>query len=135
MSFQCPQCLASSSLEINWSLSLQPDCRSDEICLQVIACTQCGFSGLAVYEESQRGPLDTQHWDHTGYRAALSLVQAVEQAVRECKDPMNPDCACAAHRLYNLRDAHLRWVNPAEQAGAPSFPMIHFSAERDESVT
>jgi hypothetical protein len=38
MSFQCPQCLASSSLEINWSLSLQPDVSSDEICLQVIAC-------------------------------------------------------------------------------------------------
>jgi hypothetical protein len=129
MAFQCPQCGARSGLEITCSLSLRPDNRSDEICLQVVGCTGCGFSGLAVYEKSRRGPLDAEHWDHTGFRASSDLVHEVETAVRACKDPLNPDCPCAAHHMYNQVDAQGRWVNPAARKGAAEFAMIHYTTE------
>ena len=132
MSFQCPQCLAPSSLEIIWSLSLPPDIRSDEICLQVVRCTACDFRGLAVYEETRRGPLDAEHWDHLGYRASPGLALSIETALRGCHDPVNPDCSCAAHRNFGQVDAQGRWINPAVQAGVDNFAMIHFNEEEQE---
>ena len=54
MSFACPECLT-KSLKITAKLELPPDSRSDEITVQVVACSRCGFAGVAVYEESRRG--------------------------------------------------------------------------------
>ena len=132
MSFLCPECLAPSTLEITWSLSLPPDSRSDEICLQVVSCAACDFQGLAVYEESRRGPLDAEHWDHLGYKVGLDLVLVVESALRGCQDPVNPDCTCDAHRNYGQKDAQGRWINPAALPEADSFAMIHFNEDEPE---
>jgi hypothetical protein len=132
MSFQCPVCRSRSSLEISWSISLPPDSRSDEICQQVVECLSCGFRGLSVYEESRRGPLDAGHWEHTGYRASLSLVQTIETGIRSCKDPMNPHCPCTAHSALNRQDSQGYWVNPALDDQAESFEMVHFDEEKPE---
>lgn len=57
MAFICPQCFGKGTLEIKVSMQLPSDSRSDEIALQTVGCSQCGFQGLAVYEESRRGTL------------------------------------------------------------------------------
>ncbi len=67
MPFQCPEC-STKTLKITHKLELPPDSRSDEITLQIIECSGCGFGGIAVYEESRRGALDDDSFDHTGYR-------------------------------------------------------------------
>ena len=78
MSFLCPEC-SSRSLNIILSLELPPDSRSDEITLQTVECSQCGFSGIAVYEESRRGALDSESVDHYSYRVGVDDLRALKK--------------------------------------------------------
>jgi len=57
MPFKCPKCLG-ASMKITSSIELPPDSRSDEITVQTIKCTKCGFTGLGIYEETRRGSLN-----------------------------------------------------------------------------
>jgi hypothetical protein len=109
MPFQCPQCNTLASLRIVASLELPPDSRSDEITLQVIECarSQCGFVGLAVYEESRRGAEDTFH--HTGYYVSAEDVRRVRRTIARCPKPRNPRCDCPAHRELGRKNAYGRW--------------------------
>ena len=74
-----PDC-AARSLTITSSLELPRDARSDEITLQVVRCTRCQFSAIAVYEESRRGGFDSESVDHRGFRVSADDVQAIEKA-------------------------------------------------------
>jgi hypothetical protein len=113
MPFLCPEC-NNKSLNITFSLELPPDSRSDEIMLQVVECRQCGFGGLAVYEESRRGVLDSESVDHTGYRVAAKDLAAVRRLIRRCPRRKDPSCRCEAHRHLGSRDASGRWNRLAD---------------------
>ncbi len=86
MPFLCPECSSPRSLKISLKIELPPDSRSDEIALQVVTCFQCGFAGIAVYEESRRGALDTESFDHRGYRVSADDLKAVNEMMKQPVD-------------------------------------------------
>lgn len=110
MPFFCPDCSAPGSLGIVRSLELPPDSRSDEITLQVVECSRCGFAGIAVYEESRRGALDSESFDHVGYRVGADDLKALREAVETCPAPDNWRCGCSVHRRLGRKDASGRWT-------------------------
>ena len=114
MPFLCPECSASKSLRITSKLELPPDSRSDEITLQVVECSRCSFAGIAVYEESRRGSLDSDSFDHTGYRVKLEDLKALRNAIRACPRPGNPRCKCPTHRSLGGKDESGRWNGLAD---------------------
>lgn len=109
MPFTCPECSTARSLKITHRLELPGDSRSDEIALQIVHCARCGFSGVAVYEESRRGALDDESFDHTGYRLPAKDLQALKKTMAQCPTPKNRRCRCPAHRALGSRDASGRW--------------------------
>jgi len=109
MPFQCPECSAPKSLEIALQIELPPDSRSDEITLQIVECSQCGFAGIAVYEESRRGSLNSESFDHTGYYVSAEDLKALRKTIKRCPKPKNWRCNCPAHRILGRTDAVGRW--------------------------
>jgi hypothetical protein len=70
---------------------LPADDQWDEIAVQDLRCSSmgCGFRGIAVYEESRRGALDSECVVHTGYGMSSSNIVPDMKAVAEliqCKD-------------------------------------------------
>jgi len=124
MPFTCPKCSTRSALRITGSLELPSDARSDEITLQIVACEQCGFAGIAVYEESRRGSLDSDSFDHTGYRVSARDLAALRKAISQCPQPGNPRCSCAAHRRYGRRNAAARWSGLEDVPLGQRFRMV-----------
>jgi hypothetical protein len=109
MSFHCPQCLKRGSLEIILSIQFPPDSRSDDIALQVVRCSECSFRALAVYEESMRGALDVEDWEHNGYRVGEKDLDRITAEILSCPDPTNGRCECSAHQHLGRKDLHGRW--------------------------
>ncbi len=104
-------------------IELPPDARSDEITLQWVTCSACGFRALAVYEESRRGALGAECWDHRGYQVYPADLERVIGLMKECPDPNNARCACAAHRILNTVDAQGAWASLAASRIIHTFPM------------
>jgi hypothetical protein len=119
----CGECGARNTIEIVQSLELPPDSRSDDIILQVVKCTKCGFKGLAVYEESRRGALDSESWSHTAYRVSNQDLKAISAAIRSCPSPRNPKCRCRSHRYLGKRDSGGRWSGLVDVEIESSFPI------------
>jgi hypothetical protein len=111
--FRCPEC-SHSSLKIERRIELPPDSRSDEIALQIVTCSQCGFAGIAVYEESRRGALDSESVDHRAYRTTPADLKIIRQAIRACPKPRDNRCRCASHRRLGRKDASGRWSGLAD---------------------
>ena len=109
MPFLCPECSCRGSLRVVLRIELPPDSRSDEIALQTVECSNCGFAGIAVYEESRRGSLDEETFHHTGYHLPRSDLQDLRRAIRSCPDPANSRCRCSAHQVLSQADASGRW--------------------------
>ena len=120
MSFICPEC-AGRLLRIVSSLELPPDGWWDEITLQVVECPECGFRGAAVYEESRRGALDSEVWNHRGLRLAEAPLRALIEDVAGCPEPGNADCRCATHQKWSRIGPTGRWIEVPESAGG--FPL------------
>lgn len=120
MSFICPDC-AGKRLRIASSLELPPDSRWDEITLQVVECPECGFRGAAVYEESRRGALDSEVWNHRGHRLAAAPLQTLIEDVAACPEPGNSACPCATHQKWGRTDATGQWPGLPQTAG--DFPL------------
>ena len=108
MAFRCPEC-STLSLTIVHSIELPPNSRSDEIAVQIVKCSNCGFAGTAVYEESHRGTLGSESFSHIGYRVSAEHLRWLKELIRRCPKPRNSRCDCAAHRLLGQRDAAGRW--------------------------
>ena len=108
MAFYCPLC-ESGSLKILKAIDLKPDSRSDEIVLQVVGCSQCGFKGLASYEESRRGALDSESWDHTGYQVDPADLKTIANWIDSCPDRRDVHCQCQAHQTLRQRNRNGRW--------------------------
>jgi hypothetical protein len=123
MAFACPECMAHRSLRITARIELPPDSRSDEITLQIIKCARCGFAGAAVYEESRRGALDSESFDHRGYCVGQAELSVLRQTIRQCRQPGNRRCDCAAHHALGQRDIGGRWIAPEALRWENSFAM------------
>ncbi len=108
MPFQCPEC-STRTLKITHKLELPPDSRSDEITLQIVECSRCNFGAIAIYEESRRGALNDDSFDHTGYRIGADDLAALRKAIRACPRPTNHRCTCATHRKLGARSESGRW--------------------------
>ena len=109
MSFQCPDCSSSGMLRITQSLELPSDSRSDEITLQVVKCSSCGFETIAVYEESRRGAIGDESVDHRGYYIGESDLRMLKKKIARCPNPRNGRCKCSVHKQLGSKDKSGRW--------------------------
>jgi hypothetical protein len=107
MALICPDC-KSNTLEIDQTLELPPDSYNDEVTLQTIRCAQCGLQALAVYEESRHGSLDSESWQHEGYRVSEADFQAISRAIQRCPHSGDRQCQCATHQSLGQTTDH-RW--------------------------
>jgi hypothetical protein len=121
--FYCPQCERPSSLWIKAALELPGDSRSDEIAVQLVTCTECGFSGAALYEESRRGSLEAEVWDHVGCTLAQAAYLELSSLMLGCPNPGDAACLCEAHRALSLQDNSGRWVGLADYHPTGYFTM------------
>src|SRR5512146_3227338 len=114
MSFICPLCDTSGTLEITHSIHLPGHLLSwcDELALQVVACSSCGFRGAAVYEESRRGGGDSYH--HYCFHAPGEALDALARRISRCPRPDNHRCFCLAHLSIGRRTFLLfgQWAPP-----------------------
>ena len=109
MPFICPKCTR-KSLNIVSSIELPPDSRSDEITLQIVKCSRCRFEGLAVYQESRRGALDSESVDHIGYYANAEGIASIKGKIERCPNHRNSRCRCSAHRSLGRKNRLGRWT-------------------------
>ncbi len=122
MAFICPDC-AAKTLAIILRLELPPDSRWDEITLQTLACARCGFAGVAVYQESRRGALESETVHHDGYRVETVDLRRLERAVKSCPTPGDRHCSCFAHRVFGRQDESGRWSGLDEVAREGPFSL------------
>lgn len=120
MGFQCPDC-NKKTLAIIERIELPSDARSDEITLQVIRCGGCNFEGIAIYEESRRGALDSESVDHYGYTLDGKELKSIISLIKRCPEPSNSRCACDSHEKLNERNGYGRWVRPGFTAEQRTF--------------
>ncbi len=123
MAYVCPECLTPGSLDITLSIQLPSDSRSDDIVVQTVECFHCRWRGAAVYEESRRGALDSEAWDHSGYRIEKQALESLAEAIRRCPKPSSTECRCPTHRSLGQTDAQGRWLGLAGHGARDSFPM------------
>jgi hypothetical protein len=123
MPFQCPQCKTRHSLEIEASLELPADSRSEEISLQVVRCSACSFRGLAVYEQARFTPLESESWEHIGYWVSPDAVSSVLNLIQSCPEPQNSHCGCFAHTSLGQKDIRGVWKGLAELERGHTFLM------------
>lgn len=62
-----------------------------------------------MYEEARRGALNTESWEHTGYRMGGDELAVLAESIRCCPDPKNPHCRCPVHIILGRRSFG-RWV-------------------------
>ncbi|MEW6265772.1 MAG: hypothetical protein AB1641_22090 [Thermodesulfobacteriota bacterium] len=110
MGFVCPACATKDALEISLFLELPPDSRSDEITVQLLRCRSCGFPGVSVYEESRRGSLFEEAWDHQAYGLEEEEWRRLARLISVCPNRRDPNCLCSGHLELNRRDGHGAWL-------------------------
>jgi hypothetical protein len=123
MAFRCPQCFSPGSLEIDCSIELPPDRQSDEISVQVIACSACVFQGLAVYSEGRGSVPESERWQHIGYWVSADAIASVRAVIQSCPDPQNRTCTCPAHTGLGAQDYHGLWKGLLEIERGHTFLM------------
>ena len=106
--FRCPQC-SECTLKITAHLEIPPDRDWDEITLQIVGCSSCGLGALAVYQESRRGSLETEAWQHNGYRIDPPDVRRLTEVLNQCPRPNDSSCLCSAHLELGLTNNKLQW--------------------------
>ena len=108
MTFICPRCCG-ISLKINSSIELPPENRSDEITVQTFRCSECGFAGLGIYEETRRGRLNSELVHHRCYYLEDSTLVSIEKMIRRCPKPKKSNCKCKSHLSFHKVDKYGRW--------------------------
>jgi hypothetical protein len=99
---ECPGCKA-PALRIRVELELGNDGNSDEVSIQAMRCTHCGFSAAASYEESRRGRLDSECWNHIAIRITSDDYAKLVASLAACPNRRNAECPCNAHRWFGQR--------------------------------
>ncbi len=123
MPFVCPECMTRGTLKITHSIELPSDSRSDEIAVQIVRCSHCKFRGVAVYEESRRGALDSESVDHRGYKVKTADLRSLIRKIKACPDPKNARCQCPSHRSLGQKDSWGRWQGLADIEFQDAFPI------------
>ena len=118
----CPECGA-GELRLVAGLEIGADSRSDEITVQVAECGSCGRRAAAVYEESRRGRLDSEAWNHTGYRMDADRAAELLALILGCPRPNDSGCTCSAHLRLGVMDQSGRWVELAGWAPGDAFAL------------
>jgi hypothetical protein len=119
--FVCPSCRR-ARLSIVAAIELPADCRSDETSLGVLRCSGCSFEGVAAWEASRRGALDSESVTHIGYRTPIAEPSELERLIGRCPQPSRRTCRCASHqRLGETREGRLARLE--DLAGYSSFPL------------
>ena len=108
MNLVCPRCLG-VSMKMTSSIELPPDARSDEITVQTLKCSKCGFAGLGIYEESRRGRLEFESIEHSGYFMDDSTFASIDKMIRQCPKPKKSSCSCRIHRSLGCVNEFGRW--------------------------
>jgi|GEM_PF-2707935 len=103
MSFICPRC-SEPCLEITASNELGPDSASDERSFQVISCSSCHFSGMALYEESRRGSFGSEHVRHQGWAVDSKNSDALKKLIE-------PDEAVDADRFLPSNNGTIEYFD------------------------
>jgi hypothetical protein len=109
MGLICPQCGIEGEFRIRAGLELPPDGRSDEITLQASVCHGCGLFSVTVYEESRRGSLDQDSFDHYGYRLDGLEFERLVGLITACPRPDDRRCSCPTHRQLSRTDDQGIW--------------------------
>jgi hypothetical protein len=121
--FECPEC-QTANLAITRSITLPPDSRSDDIILQIVRCRHCHFQAAAIYEESRRGSLDSESWDHRGYRISREVLAELNRLIKACIARRDAGCDCPSHCALSRTNEYGRWQPPFEIDWQRSFPML-----------
>lgn len=121
--FVCPKCSALGTLRITQSITLPPDSRSDDIIIQIVKCGACDFRGAAIYQESRRGSLDSENWEHIGYHVRDVQLDVLMAVMAGCPNPGSTRCSCQVHSLLGQRKSDGRWRRPAGFDEQRTFPM------------
>lgn len=124
MAFQCPKCDAHKSLAIVSRIDMPPDARSDEISLQIVKCQRCKFEAVAIYEESHRGALESDVFDHYGYPIEKKELKEVIALIKQCPESKNRRCSCDSHRTLSRKDSSGRWISPGFNKEQRTFQMV-----------
>jgi len=74
MSLLC-SCCKCYTLKVDYSVELYPDKDFDESSIQIVKCSTCQFEGIAIYEESRRGSLDSESVSHIAYKVPNSKLE------------------------------------------------------------
>ncbi len=104
MALNCPICRAGGTLKITHRLELPPDDRSDEVALQVVACSGCGLEAAAIYEESRRGA--SESFDHFAFKVDELSLARMKKLISACPSQDNRGCRCAAHTTFAGEEAY-----------------------------
>ena len=104
----CPGC--GKELKLVQALTLPGDCRSDDIRFQLSRCPGCGQPAAGAYEESRRGALDSECWEHYAWPVTESMWRRCTQLLLLCPEPEREDCGCCAHLQLSRYDANGRWL-------------------------
>jgi len=97
MAVSCPECSTPDSLHVERGMELPPDQWSDEIYFCIVECASCGFRGVAVFEESRRGALDSECMRSAVYRVPAEELSALQAAIEHCPTPKDRTCRCLDH--------------------------------------
>lgn len=116
--FVCPMC-KNNKLIIEKSIELGPDARNDENSLQAIKCGNCGFHGVAYYQESRRGAGES--WEHTGYPMQNKHFQQLLDQLNKCQSPSNSACRCKTHQDFRVKNKN-ETLNPLEKLSFENHP-------------
>jgi hypothetical protein len=108
MAFTCPGC-ATDALEITRSIELMPDASNDELTLQTVQCSRCGFHGAALYEESRHGALDSESSRHHGQELSEAAWEALLATISGCPSLRNIHCTCALHARLSGATRYQIW--------------------------
>ena len=107
------------TLSITHSIKFDGDARSDDISLQAIACSACDFRGRATYEESRRGPMDSESWHHDGSPIAPEDYKELVALLEACPDQPNDRCQCKSHQKLGKKDERGRWTGSHDFKSLP----------------
>ena len=123
MPFQCPECKNQNTLNITYTIELPADSRSDEIALQTIRCNLCNFYGIATYEESRRGLLQDEAYEHLGFQTSKDTYGDLVKLLRTCPEPNNAHCLCVIHQQLGSTDESGRWSGMSQFKHQGGFPI------------
>lgn len=99
--FLCPTC-NKETLLLRETCDLPSTQRSDEMQIQTLACTACGFHACGIYEEAHRGAIDDDSVDHRCYPLDEMSFHELETLIHAANTEHAPGQKAAIDALVKL---------------------------------